>query len=115
MTSARYSRRVVLALSVGVAGAISGALSAYDADAALKVIMALIGFLFGTVVGAFLIILATVVQGRFSRPKLRERHSSTQLSLELQENLKVLDDFYPGNPDPLSRKLTGWRLPSERR
>lgn len=115
MTPVRHSRQVILALLVGVVGAIAGALSAYEGDVVLQIIMALVGFLFGTAVGAFLIVVAKVMQGRSGHPVRREPNPRMESSIESQESVKLLDDCYPGNPDPLSRKLTGWRLPSERR
>ena len=113
MTSARYSRRVVLALLVGVAGAIIGALSAYDGDAALKVIMALIGFSFGTSVGVFLIAVVSIVL-RSSHLK-SSRHALPEHSPEPLRDEDPFEPYFPGNPDPLSRQVTGWRLPSDRR
>lgn len=115
MTPVRHSRRVLLTLLAGVVGAVVGAVSAYEGDPVLQTIMALVGFLFGTTVGAFLIIVANAMGGRSAHPERREPYSCMEVSIEPHESAKLLDDCYPGNPDPLSRKLTGWRLPSERR
>lgn len=115
MVSTRHSRRVVLALGTGCLGALVGVISAWEGDAALQTIMAMIGFAFGTAVGVFLIAVVKIFSGHVAPDESRLDALDDVIGGESRSDRKnPVDDYYAGNPDRLSRQVTGWRLPSER-
>src|SRR5262245_28595212 len=114
MASTRHPPRVAIAFAFGCLGAIVGLISSWDGDTALRTIMAIVGFAFGIAAGVFLIAIVKVVM-RSGSPLVNTQfgRSQREFSVSLHDR-DGLNEHYPGNPDPLSRKLTGWRLPSER-
>jgi hypothetical protein len=114
-------RTSVVAISVGAIGAVLGAASAYDDGFGLMTMMAVIGAAFGLPIGAGISALSrALLRSRrdhipgVARVDTEEQDRLRKQLEELRDYKAFSDDYYPGNPDPDARAVSGWKPPESR-
>lgn len=116
MKMTAYAKAAIVA--AGLIGALMGALSALDGGPGLIAVMATLGAAFGVPIGAGVALVLGMVSRL--RGKARSGTAGDQNTLgewhqeqfdAMRDEKAFRDEFYPGNPDPEARAMTGWGLP----